>query len=150
LRSSQWTLESRTRALPQVLQSLLLAATKQCEVAVCAAPHYYAQSHTALYPFSANQSAPAWKRAQILREGTLASYGDNASSLETYGSFFRRRNTCRLGSPPKMRKSLSEVQLPRIGRPTTILPSSRITPSLTGHFHIGECSLTSIPSAHCN
>lgn len=41
--------------------------------------HYYAQSHTALYPFSANQSAPAWERAQILRGGTPASYGaDNA------------------------------------------------------------------------
>lgn len=33
--------------------------------------HYYAQSHTTLYPFSANQSAPAWKRAQMLRDGTL-------------------------------------------------------------------------------
>ena len=34
--------------------------------------HYFTQSHTVvLHSFYADQNAPAWKRAHILRSGTL-------------------------------------------------------------------------------
>jgi hypothetical protein len=49
-------------------------------VGVVRTAHYHAQSHPHPHAFSANQSAPALKRAQILRDGTLASYGvDNVA-----------------------------------------------------------------------
>lgn len=45
--------------------------------------HYYAQSHTALYPFLTNQGAPVWKPAQIAKDGTLASTGVSRTTQAT-------------------------------------------------------------------